>query len=73
MNQLLMLHNVSAGGRRRREASLATEVVEILRDASSVERECRLAILTSFLPEDEFIGRMRASIIAAESRKAAKP
>jgi hypothetical protein len=46
----------------------ATEA--ILREAAAVERECRLAILTSFLPEDELIGRMRASIIAAESRKA---
>jgi hypothetical protein len=43
--------------------------VDIAREASAIALECRQAILTSFLPKDELIGRMRSSLVVAKARK----
>jgi hypothetical protein len=43
--------------------------IEIAHEASAIALECRQAILTSFLPKDELIGRMRSSLLVAKARK----
>jgi hypothetical protein len=43
--------------------------MDIARDAAAVELECRQAILTRLLPEDELIGRLRSSMVVAKARK----
>jgi len=43
--------------------------VDVAREASAIALECRQAILTSFLPKDELIGRLRSSIVVANARK----
>jgi hypothetical protein len=43
--------------------------IQIAREASAIALECRQAILTSFLPKDELIGRMRSSMVIAKARK----
>jgi hypothetical protein len=43
--------------------------IDIACDAAAVELECRQAILTSLLPGDELIGRLRSSMVVAKARK----
>jgi len=43
--------------------------MDIAHDAAAVELECRQAILTSLLPEDELIGRLRSSMVVAKARR----
>ena len=43
--------------------------VDIAREASAIALECRQAILTSFLPKHELIGRLRSSVVVAKARK----
>ena len=50
-------------------SSLMLDPIDIARDASAVELECRQAILTSLLPEDELVGRLRSSMVVAKARK----
>ena len=44
-------------------SSVLLDPIDIARDAAAVELECRQAILTTFLPEDELIGRLRSSMV----------
>jgi hypothetical protein len=50
-------------------SSVLLDPKDIARDAAVVALECRQAILTSLLPEDEFIGRLRSSMVVAKARK----
>lgn len=50
-------------------SSVLLDPIDIARTASAVELECRQAILTSLLPEDELIGRLRSSMVIAKARK----
>lgn len=56
-------------GATRNAPSLMLDPIDIARDAAAVERECRQAILTSLLPGDELIGRLRSSMVVAKARK----
>jgi hypothetical protein len=38
-------------------------------EVSVVALECRQAILTNYLPDDELIGRLRSSIVIAHARR----
>jgi hypothetical protein len=50
-------------------SSVLLDPIDIARDAAAVELECRQAILTSLLPRDELIGRLRSSMVVAKARK----
>jgi hypothetical protein len=50
-------------------SAVRLDPIEIARDAAAVELECRQAILTSLLPEEELIGRLRSSMVVAKARK----
>jgi hypothetical protein len=50
-------------------SSVLLDPMDIAHDASVVELECRQAILTSLLLEDELIGRLRSSMVVAKARK----
>jgi hypothetical protein len=50
-------------------SSLMLDPIDIARDTAAVELECRQAILTSLLPEDELIGRLRSSMVVARAHK----
>ena len=50
-------------------SSVLLDPIDIARDAAAVELESLQAILTSFLPEDELIGRLRSSMVVAKARK----
>jgi hypothetical protein len=63
------IHPFPAQGRALTPAVLLNHI-EIAREASAIALECRQAILTSFLPKDELIGRLRSSIVVAKGRKA---
>jgi hypothetical protein len=54
---------------QEQSSSVLLDPIDIARDVADVELECRQAILTTFLPEDELIGRLRSSIIVAKARK----
>ena len=62
------IHPFPAQGRVLRSAVMLDHL-DIAREASVIVLECRQAILTSFLPQDELIGRLRSSIVAAKARK----
>ena len=55
---------------RSHTSAVALDHLDIAREASAIALECRQAILTSFLPKDELIGRMRSSLVVAKGRKA---
>ncbi len=42
---------------------------DIASEVSVVALECRQAILTNYLPDDELIGRLRSSIVIAHARR----
>jgi hypothetical protein len=50
-------------------SSVLLDPVDIACDAAAVELECRQAILTTLLPEDELIGRLRSSMVVAKARR----
>jgi hypothetical protein len=50
-------------------STVLLDPMDIARDAAAVELECRQAILTSLLPGDELIGRLRSSMVVAKARK----
>ena len=55
---------------RTSPAAVMLDHLDIAREVSAIVLECRQAILTSFLPKDELIGRMRSSLVVAKGRKA---
>jgi hypothetical protein len=48
---------------------LMLDPIDIACTAAAVELECRQAILTSLLPEDELIGRLRSSMVVTKARQ----
>jgi hypothetical protein len=54
---------------QEQSSSVLLDHMDIARDAAAVELECRQAMLTTFLPEDELIGRLRSSMVVAKARK----
>ncbi len=62
------IHHFPAQGRTR-PAAVMLDHLDIAREASAIALECRQAILASFLPKDELIGRMRSSLVVAKARK----
>jgi hypothetical protein len=53
-------------------SAVRLDPIDIVHDAAAVELECRQAILTSLLPGDELIGRLRSSMVVAKARKDGK-
>jgi hypothetical protein len=62
------IHRFPAQGRTS-PAAVMLDHLDIAREVSAIALECRQAILTSFLPKDELIGRLRSSIVIANARK----
>ena len=54
---------------RLQDTAVLLDARDILREAAAIERECRQALLTSLLPQDELIGRLRSSMVVAKARK----
>ncbi len=50
-------------------SAVVLDHIQIAREASAIALECRQAILTSFLPKDELIGRMRSSLVVVKARR----
>jgi len=62
------IHPFPAQGR----AATSTRLLDprnIVSEALVVALECRQAILTNHLPDDELIGRLRSSIVIAHARR----
>ena len=62
------IHPFPAQGRALTSAVILDHM-DIAREASAIALECRQAILTSFLPKDELIGRLRSSVVVAKARR----
>ena len=62
------IHPFPAQGRALTSA-VVLDHIDIALEASAIALGCRQAILTSFLPKDELIGRLRSSIVVAKARK----
>ena len=60
------IHPFPAQGRPQ---AVLFDPIDIARAAAAVELECRQAILTTLLPEDELTGRLRSSMVVAKARK----
>jgi hypothetical protein len=69
MRELRRVLAALVNGANRNAPSLILDPIDIARDAAAVELECRQAILTSLLPGDELIGRLRSSMVVAKARK----
>jgi len=55
-----------------RDITVVLNPTDILREAVAIERECRQALLTSLLPQDELLARLRSSMVVAKARKGGK-
>jgi hypothetical protein len=65
------IYLVPPRGRKENAAGLL-DARDIAHEAAAIERECRQALLTSLLPQDELIGRLRSSMVVAKARKDGK-
>jgi hypothetical protein len=61
------IHPLPAQGRTAMTTCLL-DPRNIASEVSVVALECRQAILTNYLPDDELIGRLRSSIVIAHAR-----
>ena len=57
---------------RSQGIALVVDTRAIAREAAAIERECRQALLTSLLPQDELLARLRSSMVVAKARKDGK-
>jgi hypothetical protein len=57
---------------RLQHAAVLLDPRDIAREAAAIERECRQALLTSLLPQDELLARLRSSMVVAKARKGGK-
>jgi hypothetical protein len=62
------IHPFPAQGRAATSTCLL-DPRNIVNEVLVVALECRQAILTSLLPKDELIGRLRSSIVVSKARK----
>ena len=62
------IHPFPAQGRTA-TATFLLDPRNIASEVSVVALECRQAILTTLLPKDELIGRLRSSIVIAQARR----
>ena len=71
VTRLALYRRIGNGANRNagQSTSALLDPIDIACEAAAVERECRQAILTSLLPEDELIGRLRSSMVVAKACK----